>query len=315
MYGQESDRRKQMMIRWTVMLMVLTTVLCPLGQINGMWNFERLQDPKKRALREHYELEKDTFLTAEPIFVVILLENTGNEPECCLMQEAWNLGIEDASGASYPARTTDPSGDSFEVDTTKPCPPGYWTVLPGARPVTSSRNLLVYYGNGRGPYGFYLPPGSYKLFSKWFPSDTILIHVVTPPDSKELEASRLLVSAADKQITDPRWYSQAYQFYGDFVKKYPNSVYTPMALDQLLAIPPGQPPEYTKAEEQTYAQKMIRDFPTSRYFYYALLKLDLDYVKVEDRGVIMVGLQRGKVKLKAEDLRKRVDELVGKLKK
>ena len=303
------------MTRWTVMLVVLATVLCPLGHVRGMWDFERLQDPSKRALREHYELEKDTFLTAEPIFLRILLENTGIEPECCKMQEAWSLDIRDAAGKEFPARRTDPDFDVFQVDTTKPCPPDYWTVIPGARPATSSRNLLVYYGNGRGPYGFYLPPGSYRLFSKWFPSDTILIHVVTPRDSLELEASRLLVSAADKQITDPHWYSQAYHFYSDFVKKYPNSIYTPMALDQLLAIPPGQPPEYTKAEEQSYAQKMIRDFPTSHYFYYALLTLDVDYVKAEDRQEIVTSMLKGKVKLKAEDLRKQIDELVGKLKK
>jgi hypothetical protein len=315
MNGRESDRRKQTMTKWIVLLVVLATTLSPHGCVHGMWDFERLQDPKKRALREHYELEKDTFLTAEPIFLRILLENTGIEPECCRMQEAWSLDISDAADTEFPARRTDPDFDVFQVDTTKPCPPDYWTVIPGARPVTSSRNLLVYYGAGRGPYGFYLPPGSYRLFSKWFPSDTILIHVVTPRDSLELEASRLLISAADKQITDPRWYSQAYHFYSDFVKKYPNSVYTPMAIERLLAIPPGQPPEYTKAEKQSYAQKMIRDFPTSYYFYLALFEFDPAFVKAEDRGIIMEGLQKGKAKLKAEDLRKQIDELVGKLKK
>jgi hypothetical protein len=303
------------MIKRTVMLVLLAATLCPLGHVHGMWNFERLQDPNKRALREHYELEKDTFLTAEPIFVVILLENTGNDPECCKIQEAWNLDIRDAAGMEFPARRTDPDFDFLQADTAKPCPPGYWTCYPGKPPVSSSRNLLDYYGKGVGNYGYYLPPGSYTISSKLFQSDTVFFNVVTPVDSMELAASDLLIYAADNRISVTGSRDKKYRFYRDFIRDHAKSLYTPIALRWLLAMPADQPPEYTKAEKQSYVQKMIRDFPTSHYFYLALPEFDPAFVKVEDRGKIIEGLLRGKANLKGEGLRKQIDELVGKLKK
>ncbi len=274
-----------------------------------------------RQLRERFRTDKKEYLVAEPIFVTQWLENTGSQTEYYHRKDLWDFALFDEHGTRMEFR-----GTIFEPELIRPYPKSDYAPIVGFKPLNPGEstpkgtiNLLNYYGNGGAKHGldFYLRPGSYYIVATRLLSDTAKIDVVEPTTPEDKAAMQLLVDEADNffgpQFGTPQL---RFEYFSDFVDKYPNSVYTPCALSRILFMTDVDTTVSDYAKNQYYARYMITHFPQSGFAYRALFALDPANMNPQERSGIMQGLRILRSKLEPyEDLRKRADELIGKLEK
>jgi hypothetical protein len=274
--------------------------------------------PPKGELKAHYRLDRSVYLVAEPIFLTVWLENIGTRIECYRTQEMWDLVIKDEDGQEYKFR-----GRQWEVsqpplessaDSLKPCHGDFSELKPGQKSGASNRPLLDYYGEGQA-VDHYLRPATYTITARCFKSDAITFSVVAPSTTDDSAAAAAMIQAIENASTELTPAEKRFQFFSDFVQRFPNSVYTPRALRSLLATSTAETPLYDAEKKQYFARYMITHFPESGFAYYALMDIDISAVGAGEKTEVAAGLRRLKAHIGAEDLRKRADELIRQLEK
>jgi hypothetical protein len=257
----------------------------------------------QRPMRIHYELPKTEYLVAEPIFLTYWLENLGDKKEYYCREDVTQLEISDEQGRPLKYKGARIGEDrSIAID-------------PRGSTKRHSWNILDGYGEGQWGFDLYVKPGTYTLAARGIRSDTVILRVVWPTAPEDSVAADELTRAIDNAFSLLGTSNQQYQFFSAFVRKHPNSVYTPRALRRLLILPLSEIPMYSKAEEQGYCIQLISKFPSSDFIHHALLRLDPTMIPQAQREYVLEGLKRCRASLWSDDLRSRVDELVTMLKK
>lgn len=259
------------------------------------------------ALHMRIELEKTQYLVAEPIFIVSWLENRGSATTRYRSRDMMNISVRDRHGESLRIKAILP----IEV---VPTSTTGRSLAPGEETGKSALNILRFYGEGEGGCGFYLKPGVYSVFCPHLSSDTVSLEVVEPIKEEDVSAKALLVFASDScQSPSLDTYEKKYQFYEDFVRRYPSGTYTPVAIAALLGLS-GTPPFVNKPElRQHLAECMVTGFPESGYSYLGLMALDPDMVKSQDKTTVVAGIRLLKSHLLTVELRSLADELLRRL--
>ncbi len=180
----------------------------------------------------------------------------------------------------------------------------------------TAQNLLDFFGEGQGGCSYYLKSGLYSVTALGLPSDTLSFRVVEPRGSSDSSAMELVIRTADSCFSASFGTSELkFRFFKDFVDRFPNSVYTPWAVNHLLGVSTVDSPLYDASKRQYYIRYMISHFPESGFAWSALIALDPSMVGYEEKTQVAAGLRKWKAHLGAEDLRKRADELIRQLEK
>jgi hypothetical protein len=272
-----------------------------------------------RKLRVKFQTDKKEYLVAEPIFLTLWLENTGNSTEYHHRKDLWDFALLDEQG-----RRLEFKGAIFEPELFRPYPEsdfapsaGFTALLPGKATRKGALDLLDYYGDGdRHGLDFYLRAGSYTILALRLPSDSVRIQIVEPTSPEDKSAMQQLVDEADNFFSSRFGTAELqFRFFADFVDKYPNSVYTPRAIARILFMTSVDTTIYDYAKNQYYLRYLVTHFPESGFADIGVRHLDPSAVPVAERRGLMDGLRRFKNHPGSPDLGKRVDELIGKLKK
>lgn len=273
-----------------------------------------------RKLRVRFKTDKQEYLVAEPIFLTLWLENTGNSTEYYHRKDLWDFALLDEQGRRLGFR-----GTIFEPELFQPYPKSdfapraiFDTLSASKATRRGALNLLDYYGDGGARHGldFYLRAGSYSIVATRLPSDTARIIVVEPTTVQDKAAMQSLVDEADN-FFDARFRTAELQFgyFADFVDKYPNSVYTPRAIARILFMTSVDTTIYDNAKNQYYLRYLVEHFPESGFADIGVRHLDPSSVPSQEKSGLIEGLRRFKNHPGSPDLGKRVDDLIGKLEK
>jgi hypothetical protein len=224
----------------------------------------------ERTLYMHYWLEKEEYLTAEPIFIKSQLENAGSETTyyqtLSPAEEIREFVLLDSLKNPIPiSRGWGVISSSSAIDTWE-CLEAHTRTPPGWL------YLFFHYGWIASPVDFYLNPGTYYLTHSAVPADTVAFRVV-PPSEPVLVAAceELLKSMNDESIY--RDTDRLYSFYEEFVARCPNTVYTPRILSNLVSV--YAVARHNQSKLQKHAMRLITDFPRSPFLHYALRDLDV----------------------------------------
>ncbi len=268
------------------------------------------------------DLEKHEYLVAEPIFLVTWLENMGAKTEYYGTQDLMDITVQDGQGRSLKMKGMLPPEEmSSAAISTRGSDPGRarsrGTLPPGEVTQKGEMNILYFFGEGqRGCVRFYLRPGVYSVTATKVCSDTARFVVKEPTEADDISAKELLIITSDSCLT-PRFatYEKEYEFYENFVKRYPRCVYTPVALVSLLGLAETPPFADQPERKQHFAEYLIANFPESGFAYRGLLALNASSVKSDDRAAVAAGIRSLKPRLLGADLRNRADELMKQLEK
>jgi hypothetical protein len=268
------------------------------------------------------DLEKHEYLVAEPIFLVTWLENMGGKTEDYRTRDLMDITVQDGQGRSLKMKGMLPPEEmSSAAISTRGSDPGRarsrGTLPPGEVTQKGGMNILYFFGEGqRGCVRFYLRPGVYSVTATKVCSDTARFVVKEPTEADDISAKELLIITSDSCLT-PRFatYEKEYEFYENFVKRYPRCVYTPVALVSLLGLAETPPFVDQPERKQHFAEYLIANFPESGFAYRGLLALNASSVKSDDKAAVAAGIKSLKSRLLGADLRKRADELIGQLEK
>jgi hypothetical protein len=178
--------------------------------------------------------------------------------------------------------------------------------------------LLDYYGNGGDRHGldFYLTADSYYVAAERLPSDTVRFVVVEPTKEEDKAAMQLLVDEADNFFS-PRFGTAElqFQYFADFINKYPYSVYTPRAIARILFMTSVDTTIYDYAKNQYYLRYLVTHFPESGFANIGVRYIDISTVPPQEKPGLLEGLRRFKNYPGSPNLGKRVDDLIGQLEK
>jgi len=270
----------------------------------------------ERKLRVKYELEKGEYLVAEPIVLTVWLENYGTKTEYYRRKDVGEFDLYDkeANKLKFSGRVFAES--RLHREFVSGVGNGYFkAVKPGESTEKQRMNILDSYGSGQGGMDFYLVTGSYTATARHLLSDTSSFNVVSPKTTSDSAAMQLLIYAAENTYSEVGSYEQTYQFYAAFVEKYPNSVYTPRALRQLLSVSSVETPGFDEVRKQYYARYMITRFPESGFVWEALVDLNPAMVTVGEKASLVEGLQKAKASSPSESLQRLAEDLIGELEK
>ncbi len=246
--------------------------------------FGNSEDNSLRELYIDFRTEKSAFKTAEPIFFTGECHNRGSSEIRYRFDDLWKIRILDANGSEMPFQGreiikhyTPKYDDAGNLRDTR------LRLHPGSRAPLGEKCISDEFGNGQGGFDLYLPPGEYRVFHRFCPSDTIALSVKDPVDSVEYSAMRELTSAIDSTYRRLGRSSQRLKFYEDFYGKFRNTIYAPRALRNLVSISPLEVPEYNESRRQYYVRELITRFPESQFNFNAMIYLKVEYVPASDR--------------------------------
>ena len=130
-----------------------------------------------------------------------------------------------------------------------------------------------------------IPSGTFTIMGDRIKSDTISIDIVDPAGTAESEASQQFKLAMDFGAEHGGVTRQGhFGMLEDFLKRFPNSVYVPRALGELLA------GDSTQAART--AELLVSEFPEYSYAGEAIWKVNLTSVSADSHGKLARGLKR-----------------------
>jgi hypothetical protein len=240
----------------------------------------------ERTLYMHYWLEKEEYLTAEPIFIKSQLENTGGQTTyyqtMAPREEIHEFALLDYLGNPIPLSR------GWGVVTSLSAI-GTWRCL-DADSLSSPfwDYMFFHYGWIASPVDFYLEPGSYYLTHPVIPADTVAFRVVSPTKPELVAACKeLLKSMNDESIYQDR--DRLYSFYEEFLARYPNTSYSPRILSNLVSV--YAVARHNQSKVQEHAIRLITDYPRSPFIHFALKNLNVRAVSDSSRGSLVQSLR------------------------
>ncbi len=261
-------------------------------------------------------LNKEVYLVYEPIWAISYAKNTGSEAERYHPSEASHFIIRDTSGNEveyqgpmlhYPvivdSETHEILGyaDSHEL-------------LPGDSSGVLTRNILDYYGVGKGLASktrLYIPPSRYTVEAT--PMKSNVVHfTVLEPTGEEKEAHELLLKAyaCGRGKVEGQ---KAIDFYKQIVVEYPNSAYAPIAFDRAIMMysfaleDRNEVIKQTRMFIDTYPNSFFMKSAVNRIVYNYLFSGEIDKIK-PDMEAIQEKHRDSRVKKIANDVIKQVEE-------
>lgn len=163
---------------------------------------------------------------------------------------------------------------------------------PGDSSDYTTPSLLMYYGRGSYIGRFYLLPGSYAFFSPELSSDTVFFVVEEPASEIDIEAWESLRRALDSSYTVLSSLQDEYDYYSMFVKKYPESIYTPRVLSFLVAVLPENSVNFPERERSSYANELLLNYPTSPHAMWILYRVDPSLLSEDEISLLESSLTK-----------------------
>lgn len=266
---------------------------------------EVIKPIENRSLKMQFIPHQSEYLVGEPVFVDCLLENYGNEVEYWSMSEAdYDIIKEDGTKLTpgwtqvvdyIPRPFVEGVGDAE-----------YQVVHPGKQSESWEIDVLDMYGIGCH-MEYYLPAGDYRICSRLFASDTVLIRVVAPANSQDSGAVHLITALLDeiKNCLDSR---ETRRTHAAIIQNFPNSRLRPKSLNALMAWGAVDHSEETRLMVQEYARQLILQFPTHPYSGLAVFKLDLSQIGSERAPEFRQALQQMLSRKWREDYREQIQK-------
>jgi hypothetical protein len=223
---------------------------------------QRSQIPplRERSIRIRYRLPKSDYVVAEPILLQSWVENTGTQTEYFTQEETWRFRVVTTSGESVRCAMGWPEVSYVISDFVPEKGDAEIHALKGKTTTrTYVDNVLDHYGKGNGRFDFYLPPGSYMIFSAEGHSDTVSFTVREPElPVDQLIAQRLRAMMDSKTM----WLDldSIHQVYSELAEIGRGSVYEPRLLFRLLVVNRDSLPM-----KHTYAFRLITGYPSSHF--------------------------------------------------
>lgn len=271
-----------------------TFLLAPafLRTISDAYYLNRVKPLQERNLAIDYEIEKSEFVVGEPIFVQYWVIDNSAEIQYFMSPDVARFDVLTEDGKKLPHTLGMLDVTYFHP----PFVPGvgdgvHKAIQPGSRSQLQSTEVLTVYGRGIVGAGAYLPPGKYRVLSRNLISDTVQFEIVTPPDTLEAAACRLLVSLVEDRDRRVKL-SEIEATYLRILELSPRSALAPVSLARLAGLRGGGG-RYAQPELlQGYLQKLIAEFPTHRYALKYLSSLDPAMVSEVQRPVIVRSLRQ-----------------------
>jgi hypothetical protein len=223
---------------------------------------QRSQIPplRERNIRIRYQLPKSDYVVAEPILLRSWIENVGTQTEYFTQEETWRFRVVTSSGESVRLAMSWPEVSYIISDFVPERGDGQFHAL---KAKTTTRtyvdNVLDHYGKGNGMFDFYLPPGSYMIFTAEGRSDTVSFTVREPElPVDQLIAQRLRAMMDSKTM----WLDldSIHQVYSELAEIGRGSVYEPRLLFRLLVVNRD-----SLRMKHTYAFRLITEYPSSHF--------------------------------------------------
>jgi hypothetical protein len=248
---------------------------------------QRSQIPplRERNIRIRYQLPKSDYVVAEPILLRSWVENTGTHTEYFAQEETWRFRVVTLSGDSVRRAMDWPYPQYLGTEFVPEKGDGQFHALKAkATTRTYVDNVLDHFGKGDGMFDFYLPPGTYMIFSAEVRSDTVSFTVREPElPADQLIAQRLLAMMDSKTMWMDR--DSVRQIYSELAEIGRGSVYEPRLLFRLLHLNRENPPV-----KNAYALRLITEYASSTFAGQALRELQPNLLSAQQKEQLLRAL-------------------------
>jgi hypothetical protein len=170
-------------------------------------------------------------------------------------------------------------------------------------------NVLDHYGLGYGMFDFYLPPGTYMIFSAQGHSDTVSFTVRKP----ELPVDRLIAQRLRAMMdSKTMWMDRdsVRQIYSELAEIGRGSVYEPRILFRLLVVNRDSLPV-----KHTYVYRLITGYPSSTFARLVLRDIQPNLLSEEQKQQLLRALPNVRANILNPETGAEIDSLEREIRK